>query len=154
MSKKRPVEERFWEKVEKLTDCWVWTAGTDDKGYGRILNKRKEHGGETRAHRLSWILHNGPIPTGLYVLHKCDNPPCVRPDHLFLGTNLDNMRDMKEKGRAANSNKEYCVNGHSNWIIKDNRRECKNCKYEYAARNRDEYNARKRERRRKGSLKT
>ena len=154
MSKKRPVEERFWEKVKKSTDCWNWTAGTNSKGYGRILNSRKECEGEISAHRLSWVLHNGPIPEGLQVLHNCDNPPCVRPDHLFLGTNLDNMRDKKNKGRSANSNKEVCINGHTNWIIKESRRECKTCNYAYAARNREEYNTRKRERRKNGSLLT
>jgi hypothetical protein len=90
-----PLEVRFWAKVNKTDDCWLWTAATV-AGYGAI-GLRGKH---IKAHRYSWELANGPIPDGLHVLHRCDNPPCVRPDHLFLGTHADNMADMSAKGRV------------------------------------------------------
>ena len=80
-----------------LTGCWVWVGRPNTSGYGTFsLNKKRE-----RAHRVSWMLNRGPIPEGLQVLHKCDNPPCVNPDHLFLGTNADNVKDRVSKGRTA-----------------------------------------------------
>jgi len=98
MARRRiPLEERFWKKVRKTNDCWEWTGCTDQKGYGRIAIK--QHNSPGRAPRIAWELHFGLIPAGLHVLHKCDNPKCVRPDHLFLGTNDDNMNDKRTKGR-------------------------------------------------------
>jgi hypothetical protein len=95
------LEERFWAKVKKTEHCWDWTASKLKTGYGQMgLGGRKA--GHDVAHRISWKIHNGEIPKGLHVLHKCDNRGCVRPDHLFLGTPLDNMRDMHAKGRACN----------------------------------------------------
>lgn len=101
------VRGGFWSKVDKngpvhpvFGPCWVWTATKDKKGYGFTWigpeRKTRQH---IRTHRLSYLLHVGPIPENLSVLHKCDNTSCVRPDHLFLGTQLDNMRDMCRKGR-------------------------------------------------------
>ena len=93
------VTERFWAKVDQSGECWVWTGAKRSKGYGAfayIKNGDVIHG---RAHRYSYELHTGPIPAGLFVLHRCDNPACVRPDHLFLGTNQDNVTDMMRKGR-------------------------------------------------------
>jgi hypothetical protein len=96
MSKFTTIEERFWAKVNKTDTCWLWTASVWDNGYGRFV---KVHGTDTPAHRFSWALHNGAIPDGLWVLHKCDVRRCVRPDHLFLGTPQDNMDDKCRKGR-------------------------------------------------------
>jgi HNH endonuclease len=94
-----PVE-RFWKQVRKSSGngCWLWTGCTDHRKphpYGRMRWK----GRQIKAHRIAWILTYGEIPDGLWVLHKCDVPLCVRPDHLFLGTNLDNVRDSIAKGR-------------------------------------------------------
>lgn len=81
----------------RLTDsgCWEWTGGKV-KGYGRLGFE----GSELRAHRLSWAIHKGRVPTGVSVLHVCDNPPCVNPEHLFLGTQTDNVADREAKGRG------------------------------------------------------
>lgn len=96
----RSIEDRFWECVDKSGECWLWTKGKDRDGYGAI---RGADGKNLRAHRVSWIIHFGPIPDGLYVLHDCpdgkDNPSCVRPSHLWLGTNDDNMADCHDKKR-------------------------------------------------------
>lgn len=89
--------ERFWAKVDKTGDCWNWTSV--GKRYGQF-----SVGGKLLlAHRVSWSLSNGPIPDGLHVLHRCDNGKCVNPEHLFLGTHFDNMRDKVSKGRHAPS---------------------------------------------------
>ena len=89
------LEQRFWAKVETADDCWVWMGARMPRGYG-VLNTR---GSANLAHRLAWEIAHGAIPDGLSVLHRCDNPPCVRPEHLFLGTQADNQRDMASKGR-------------------------------------------------------
>ena len=87
---------RFWSKVNKAGDdeCWEWTGGCRN-GYGRFVLRWCQ----TYAHRISWELAFGEIPKGLCALHKCDNPPCVNPKHLFLGTKKDNTDDMIKKGR-------------------------------------------------------
>ncbi len=90
------IDELFWPNVRRGSGCWGWTALRHRDGYG-ITSRTL---GRIRAHRLSWQIHNGPIPRGMHVLHRCDNPPCVRPDHLFLGTHADNMADKIRKGRA------------------------------------------------------
>src|SRR5207302_5572975 len=84
--------ERFWAKVEKGPDCWPWKACLRN-GYGMI------NAPEKYAHRFSYELNNGPIPKGKYVLHRCDNRACVRPEHLILGTQKENLIDMMRKGR-------------------------------------------------------
>lgn len=87
--------QRFWDKVKKGKGCWEWTAA-NSRGYGKF-----RLGGKTlAAHRVSYEWANGPIPDGLVVMHTCDNPPCVRPAHLRLGTHGDNAVDRDRKGRA------------------------------------------------------
>jgi hypothetical protein len=93
-------DERFWAKVDRTGDCWVWLAGKGRGGYGRL--SRAGLSPQYRlAHRHSWELAYGPIPDGLHVCHRCDNPPCVNPAHLFLGTDKDNLDDMRSKGRGT-----------------------------------------------------
>lgn len=95
------VGERFWTKIAKGARCWLWRSCVDKNGYGTFwVNERTRC---ARAHRLAWEMHNGAIPAGLCVLHRCDTPGCVRPDHLFLGTDADNQRDMIAKGRRVSS---------------------------------------------------
>lgn len=87
--------DHFWERVTKADGCWICSGRPDKFGYKKAnLNKRQQ-----LAHRVSWQLSFGPIPDGLCVLHKCDNPPCVRPDHLFLGTKADVQKDAASKNR-------------------------------------------------------
>ena len=104
----RPIEERFWEKVDTtdVNGCWPWLAHRTTDGYGRIAVGGVRS--ETRprmalAHRVAWEFCYGEIPAGLCVLHHCDNPPCCRPDHLWLGTDQDNSDDKMLKGRASHT---------------------------------------------------
>lgn len=94
----RPLTTRFWEHVEKTDACWNWTGCVDVKGYGSISTSRGSR--PLQAHRVSYQIANGPIPDGMMVLHRCDNPRCVNPSHLFLGTAADNTHDMMSKERG------------------------------------------------------
>lgn len=106
------LEERFWAKVNKigptpdpfvygdLGPCWLWTAATD-KGYGQMTRRIGGRQRNFAAHRIAWELEHGPIGDGLWVLHRCDNPGCVRASHMFLGDQHDNMQDMISKGRGG-----------------------------------------------------
>ena len=91
-----PLADRFWAKVEKTENCWLWKAARTSNGYGWFSKNNRA----TRAQRVAYELTYGEIPENKCVLHKCDNPPCVRPDHLFLGTRFDNNKDMAAKGRS------------------------------------------------------
>jgi len=87
----------YYTYPEPNTGCWLWGGHIKADGYGEITFKKKYY----RAHRLSWERHNGPIPSGLLVCHKCDVRSCINPEHLFLGTQKDNIRDALSKGRMA-----------------------------------------------------
>lgn len=89
----------FWSKVDKSGDCWEWTACKDKRGYGRF-NQPKAFK-TTLAHRIAYMISIGPVPPEICVCHHCDNPSCVNPDHLFLGTHRDNMIDAMVKKRLA-----------------------------------------------------
>jgi|WetSurMetagenome_2_1015567.scaffolds.fasta_scaffold29718_5 hypothetical protein len=109
----RTMAKRFYDNVikgEAVADCWIWSKWLDKDGYGRMTFKGKKYA----AHRLSRIVNNGEIPYNLYVLHKCDNPSCVNPDHLFLGTQQDNIDDCRNKGRANTSHNFKKIYGSSN----------------------------------------
>lgn len=100
MTRSKPLAERFWPKVQITPGCWTWTAAQNGRGYGYI-GKGPAGAGALLAHRISYEMHHGPIPKGMLIRHKCDNPPCVNPDHLELGTVADNSRDMVERGRST-----------------------------------------------------
>ncbi len=129
--KPKPIFKRFTEKTNKSGPggCWLWTCMVNNYGYGLM----QCFGRHALAHRLSWVIHYGPIPDGLFVCHRCDVRHCVNPTHLYLGTNTDNMRDMHAKGRAKNQwtrqDTTRCHKGHeSEWIANPNgSRRCRQC---------------------------
>lgn len=147
MGAARPLQERFEEKYIPVPEagCWLWTAAVDTYGYGRI----GFGDGLISAHRVSWALYRGEIPNGLCVLHACDVPSCVNPDHLFLGTHSDNSKDCFNKGRSKilkcqpfgnariaeiRRTKTHCKRGHplagGNLYVDQNTgyRSCRACK--------------------------
>lgn len=106
------LENQFWKSAVKgePNDCWLWVGATFASGYGVIRRHVDGKSKMLRTHRVSWEIHNGPIPLGMHVLHRCDRPPCCNPAHLFLGTHLDNMRDMYRKGRRESARGEQIGN--------------------------------------------
>jgi len=112
-----------------MTPCIEWTGGRFAGGYGYV-----QLGGRSlRAHRVEWERHYGPIPAGMVVCHRCDNPPCINVEHLFLGTMQDNMTDMVSKGRHWNSRKKQCLKGHAfseenTYRTPAGNRVCKHCR--------------------------
>jgi hypothetical protein len=109
--------ERLLSKVErdKKTECWNWTASLNTSGYGHM----KLRGTLWPSHRLSYKLHRGPIPDGICVCHRCDNRKCINPEHLFLGTRLDNATDMVAKGRQPRTRQSGSANGMAKLTTSD-----------------------------------
>lgn len=139
------LQNRFWSKVDVRgkDECWLWTGAHTPDNYGLITTGSRKDGSRklVYAHRLSWeIKNNSKIPSDLFACHSCDNPSCVNPIHIWLGTNLDNMRDAKNKGRTFNPMKgkfkSVCIRGHNlsgtNVSIRANGyRRCKLCDKAY-----------------------
>lgn len=125
------MPERFWARVDKSGDCWIWTASRYRRGYGQAYFEGRYY----TAHRLAYTLTFGPVPMGICVCHHCDNPPCCNPAHLFLGTDADNMRDRDAKGRGRSQFKKqsHCKYGHeftpeNTYVVaKDGERACRAC---------------------------
>jgi len=112
---KTHLVSRFWSKVVKTESCWTWIGHRNAADYGTLGTAR---GGKIHyAHRLSWEIHFGDIPLGLLICHHCDNPPCVNPSHLFLGTHRDNTADSVKKGRRASKRGE--LNGRAKLTSQD-----------------------------------
>lgn len=97
-----PVAERFWAKVDRrgTNECWLWTGATKPKGYG-LFSRGRRHEGIVTSSRMAYELTHGPIPVGMVVRHRCDNPPCVNPSHLELGTYSDNLHDAYRRVRRS-----------------------------------------------------
>jgi len=130
-SQRTPLEEYFRSRVRRGDGCWTWTGNLNQFGYGIVCVR----GVKKRAHRVAWEIEHGPIPHGLFVCHHCDNPCCVRTDHLFLGTPKDNCADMHRKGRGnagGHKTKTHCPRGHeyneTNTYHHRGHRNCKACR--------------------------
>lgn len=134
LSKRRPLHERFWSKVntgDGPDDCWLWEGAKAPFGHGHITD-----GGKTLyTHRLAWELTNGPIPAGLFVCHRCDRPSCCNPAHLYLGTPKDNVQDRFDRGRDWQSLRTHCTHGHpldgdNLYVSPQGARACQTCRRE------------------------
>lgn len=137
MTRTRDPEERFHESYLRGEGCWLWMKALNGDGYGHFYTGSKID----KAHRASWRFHRGDIPSGMSVLHSCDNPRCVNPDHLFLGSQRDNVIDMAQKKRHW-CNRDRCIKGHpfsgeNLYIVrKTGKRQCLACKREARDRSR------------------
>jgi hypothetical protein len=130
---KKPLQERFWPKVQKrgADECWPWAAGLNSNGYGRFQIGSTEQEG---AHRVAYRLERGSIAAGLCVCHSCDNPRCCNPAHLWLGTSAENTRDRDLKGRGRNQQRDatHCKHGHeftpeNTYRRREGGRKCRTC---------------------------
>jgi hypothetical protein len=135
------LPERFEAKVDRSDECHIWTGSKSSQGYGYIGYKGKV----LKSHRVAATMAFGMFDQRLHVLHSCDNPPCVNPNHLWLGTNGENMRDRANKGRYVNQKKTHCPEGHSYsggnlYISPSGYRNCRSCRQEATRR----FNERKR----------
>jgi len=128
VSHKQPIEERFWRFVTKLSDaeCWEWQGSKSDKGYGKLPYEK-----EQQAHRVSYILFKGEIPKKTMVLHHCDNPSCVNPNHLYLGDNKQNMIDMITRDRAKPRGKPPTLSKNQVMLIAESNDTVKNIATEF-----------------------
>lgn len=122
MTKHMPLIERFFQKVDKsgseaYPDCWIWTGGRTSKDYGAF--KYYQDRSAIGSHVSSYLFHIGEIPEGMLVRHRCDNPPCVNPEHLIIGSKSDNMKDMVERDRHGWVNRErtHCRRGHEFSVV-------------------------------------
>jgi hypothetical protein len=130
MRKTRSDLETFESRYipEPMSGCWIWTGNDNGFGYGLFrIGKRR-----IMAHRVAWELYCGPIPDGLQANHKCDVPSCVNPNHLYLGTQAENLEDCRQRGRARKrSRPTHCPHGHEytpkNIKIKQGRLRCRTC---------------------------
>jgi hypothetical protein len=126
---KLSLHERFFDKVAEPDSrgCLNWIAAKTKDGYGQFTVEGKNR----LAPRMAWEMANGPVTSGLWVLHTCDNPSCVNPEHLFLGTQKDNMQDEINKGRNYHQKKTHCKNGHEfseeNTLVSVRGRVCRAC---------------------------
>lgn len=111
---RRTLEQRFLSRIgaRPKCGCWLWLGAKDRKGYGRLASLGMVDASTIYVHRLSFSLYCGEIPPGMMICHTCDVPACCNPDHLFIGTNGDNVRDSVRKRRHVNSKKTHCHNGH------------------------------------------
>lgn len=124
----KTARDFFWTKVRKTDGCWEWTGSRTNKAYGQFYDGLRG----VRAHRYSWEIEHGAIPSGACVLHRCDDPICVRPDHLFLGSHAENMADMTTKRRHWCQRKTHCPKGHAytegnTYRKSSGARQCKAC---------------------------
>lgn len=99
----KPTLERVIARLDTTGPCWEWTGATFYKGYGNVRHWNGERWTNKSAHIVMYEAAFGPVPEGLYVCHRCDNPPCCRPSHLFVGTQAENLQDMARKGRGRKS---------------------------------------------------
>ena len=120
--------DRFWAKVDTSGDCWEWTGSKHGQGYGLIISPSRR---VIRAHRFSAMLHFGMFDRRVWVMHTCDNPSCVRPEHLRLGDAKQNAQDMTAKGRHRTASITHCPHGHeytkANTRMSKGRRHCRVC---------------------------
>jgi hypothetical protein len=129
---------RFWEKVQKddVNDrgCWRWTGAHGEFGHGHLSICRNGEQWLVQAHRVSYWLNVGDIPFGLWVCHHCDNPWCVNPRHLFIGTRSDNMRDCARKGRTAAQARPECMpRGESHGMVELTEKQVRDIRAAYAS---------------------